>query len=388
MTWMRWHLRRPSEPPVPLGLDMCLTAWTLALGGRQGRIREGVMLVLGKAGFGDGWEHVTTDLQDNLMLKLQFRPFFILPHVLDQSVSTQPSLLAHFLSASSKTQFSFCGCFFVSFPPVQTFFQVLLSPLLPWWAPGAAVHISCCKHHLPAGGSGGLSASWAWLPGLCASWQGRDSTLGAASLSQPVPSLSPHSQAPVVSRSFSAHCHPWVFCLFLLWSAPRLTSCQLSQESRRPVPPEPWGAVPPAVSCPLPWGQCDGLGRGQPSWPRGVFILWPWIASCTWRSAPAPHSLSSDSSEQIETTQNPIKHPVTANTEWPQAFPSPGTRSQASPCGRFSNCATPSHRFQSPSAGHRVTLISHPVCRPNQMRDQFQDQLIFFRWPSSCPHLN
>ena len=325
------------------------------------------------------------------MLKVKFRPFFILPHVLNQSVSTQPPLLARFLSASSKTQFSFCGCFFVSFPPVQVFFQVSSSALLAWPVSGAAGHISCFKHHWPAGGPGGLCASWALLPGLCVSQQGRDSAPAVGpSLSQPVPSLSPHFQAPVVSRSFfSAHHHPWVFCLFsLLWSPPRLTSCWRSQESWRLAPPEPWGAVYPCSLLPAPWGQCGGLEERVTKLTNRC--IYPLALKCQL------HLMLSTSSSlcplivqnKQKPPNNPIKHPVAANTEWPQAFPSPGTRSQASPCGRFSSCATRSHRFQSPSAGHRVTLVSHPVCRPDQIRHQFQGQLIFFMWPSSCPHLS
>ena len=350
------------------------------------------MLVPGKAEFGDGWEHVTTDLQDSLMLKVKFRPFFILPHVLNQSVSTQPPLPARFLSASSKTQFSFCGCFFVSFPPVQMFFQVSSSALLAWPVSGAAGHISCFKHHWPAGGPGGLCASWALLPGLCVSRQGRDSAPAVGpSRSQPVPSLSPHFQAPVASRSFfSAHHHPWVFCLFsLLWSHPRLTSCWRSQESWRLAPPEPWGGCVPLLSLACSLGSVwRAGGEGDQADPPVYLSSVPEMPA----APDAQHQLLTLCPLIVQNKQkppnNPIKGPVAANTEWPQAFPSPGARSQAPPCGRFSSCATRSHRSQSPSAGHRATLVSHPVCRPDQIRDQFQGPLIFFRWPSSCPHLS
>lgn len=223
------------------------------------------MLVLGKAGFGDGWERVTTDLQDNWTLKLKFRPFFILPHVLDQSVSTQPSLLAHFLSASSKPSFPSVAVSLSVFPQCRHFskFRRLpFSPDGPLEPPSTspAVSITCPQVDLGA----------SLLPGPGSQGCVRLGRAGTAPWGRPLSvSLSLHclpTPRPPWSPGHSLHTVIPGFSAPSCSGQPRvshLVNCLRKVEGRCLL--SHWGAVPPAVSCPLPWGQCDGLGRGQPS---------------------------------------------------------------------------------------------------------------------------
>lgn len=150
------------------------------------------MLVLGKAGFGDGWEHVTTDLQDNLMLKLKFRPFFILPHVLDKSyphnrrlwhISCLPPLKPSFPSvAVSLSVFPQCRHFskFCHLP-----FSLDGSLELPSTFP--ALSVTCLQVDL------GVSV----LPGPCSQGCVRLGRAGTATL-----------RAASLSASLSPHCLP------------------------------------------------------------------------------------------------------------------------------------------------------------------------------------